>query len=177
MISGPPLTFPRLQENGVGHDILELHVFLGLQAQPRRPGWHAHIREAWDDKKSAKQNLQDMGLAFGTKGLLPINKKSNSEPAGQTSLLKPYVIREMETEANLPRTDKTTCSSDITEFVHYMIREYNEDYKAMARDEKNYYQDTPKQIKRKVDLYKRSHPKEYAAFLESLQAEKSSSLQ
>lgn len=30
------------------------------------------IRKAWDDRKTVKQNLQDMGLSPGTKGLLPI---------------------------------------------------------------------------------------------------------
>lgn len=39
---------------------------------------------------------------------------------------------------------------------------------AMARDEKNYYQDTPKQIRRKVAEYKRCHPEQFNAFLESL---------
>lgn len=39
---------------------------------------------------------------------------------------------------------------------------------AMARDEKNYYQDTPKQIKRKINEYKRFHPEHYSAFMESL---------
>ncbi|XP_072518231.1 nucleolar protein 16 [Salminus brasiliensis] len=137
----------------------------------------AQIRKAWDDRKSAKQNMQDMGLSFGTKGVLPINKKSLSEPVeqgDQAVVVKPYVIREMETVASLRAETKTTCSNDLTEFVQYMIREHNENYKAMARDEKNYYQHTPKQIKRKVDLYKRSHPQDYAAFIASLQAEKTS---
>ncbi|XP_062867400.1 nucleolar protein 16 [Trichomycterus rosablanca] len=132
----------------------------------------AQIRKAWDAHKSAKQNMLDMGLTFGTKGLLPINEKTKDEPMEQVR--KPYVIREMEAEASLPAKDKTTCSSDLTEYVQHMIREHNEDYKAMARDEKNYYQDTPKQIKRKVDLYKRCHPQEYAAFVASLQTQKTS---
>lgn len=38
----------------------------------------------------------------------------------------------------------------------------------MARDEKNYYQDTPKQIKRKINEYKRCHPEHYNAFINSL---------
>ncbi len=111
----------------------------------------------------------------------------------------------MEVEASLRGEDRTTCSTDITEYVQYMVKEHNEDYKvkesriyqwssqtlkktplivhitdsvllafqAMARDEKNYYQDTPKQIKRKVELYKRCHPEEYAAFIASLQSQKS----
>lgn len=137
----------------------------------------AQIRNAWDDRKSAKQNMQDMGLAYGTKGVLPINKKSLTEPVdeeAQPMVVKPYVIREMETEAKIRGKNTTTCSSDLKEFVKYMLREYNEDYKAMARDEKNYYQHTPKQIKRKVELYKRCHPEDYAAFMASLQTEKTS---
>lgn len=41
-------------------------------------------------------------------------------------------------------------------------------FQAMARDEKNYYQDTPKQIKRKINEYKRVCPEEYEAFVASL---------
>ena len=40
----------------------------------------------------------------------------------------------------------------------------------MARDEKNYYQDTPKQIKRKINEYKRCHPEHYDNFIKSLAA-------
>lgn len=43
-------------------------------------------------------------------------------------------------------------------------------WQAMARDEKNYYQDTPKQIKRKIDEYKRFHSEHYSTFMESLGA-------
>lgn len=42
----------------------------------------------------------------------------------------------------------------------------------MARDEKNYYQDTPKQIKRKINVYKNFYPEEYKAFVASLKPEK-----
>ncbi|KAK2872971.1 hypothetical protein QQF64_017296 [Cirrhinus molitorella] len=129
------------------------------------------IRKAWDEHKTVKQNLLDMGLTPGMKGLLPIKNKKNmeSEPM-ETKVLKPYVIEAMEVEASCRGIDKTTCSTDMTEYVQYMVKEHNEDYKAMARDEKNYYQDTPKQIKRKVEFYKRCHPKEYAAFIASLKS-------
>uniref|UniRef100_A0A672QVJ1 Nucleolar protein 16 n=1 Tax=Sinocyclocheilus grahami TaxID=75366 RepID=A0A672QVJ1_SINGR len=122
------------------------------------------IRNAWDEHKTVKQNLQDMGLSLGTKGMLPIKNKKASTNLESLP---------MEVEASLRGEDRTTCSTDMTEYVQYMVKEHNEDYKAMARDEKNYYQDTPKQIKRKVELYKRCHPKEYAAFIASLQSQKS----
>uniref|UniRef100_A0A8C1UUL9 Nucleolar protein 16 n=2 Tax=Cyprinus carpio TaxID=7962 RepID=A0A8C1UUL9_CYPCA len=122
------------------------------------------IRKAWDEHKTVKQNLQDMGLSLGTKGMLPIKNKKASTKLQSLS---------MEVEASLRGESRTTCSTDMTEYVQYMVKEHNEDYKAMARDEKNYYQDTPKQIKRKVEFYKRCHPKEYAAFIASLQSQKS----
>lgn len=36
------------------------------------------IRKAWDEHKTVKQNLQDMGLSPGTKGMLPIKPKKAS---------------------------------------------------------------------------------------------------
>jgi hypothetical protein len=42
----------------------------------------------------------------------------------------------------------------------------------MARDEKNYYQDTPKQIRNKINVYKRFYPTEWQAFIDSLQSKK-----
>ncbi|KAI5096887.1 nucleolar protein 16 [Silurus meridionalis] len=132
----------------------------------------AQIRKAWDTNKTTKQNMKDMGLSFGTKSVLPITSKVSEEP--EDLVIKPYVIRELEEEASQLRKDTTTCSTDMIEFVQHMIREHGENYKAMARDEKNYYQDTPKQIRRKVELYKRCHGNEYTAFLASLQAQTSS---
>ncbi|MFH4976793.1 hypothetical protein AB6A40_003502 [Gnathostoma spinigerum] len=42
------------------------------------------------------------------------------------------------------------------EFCCYMVGKYGEDYEAMARDPKNMWQDTPKQIKRKIGVLKRN---------------------
>ncbi len=35
----------------------------------------------------------------------------------------------MEVEASLRGEDRTTCSTDIMEYVQYMVKEHNEDYK------------------------------------------------
>ncbi|XP_044078757.1 nucleolar protein 16 [Siniperca chuatsi] len=133
------------------------------------------IRNAWDDKKSMARNLQEMGLAFDPNRTLPIKNKSligkDSGPKAPVNIVtKPYVLNKLEEEANRPEKDSKTLSSDLVEYAQYMIREHNDDYKAMARDEKNYYQDTPKQIKRKINEYKRCHPQHYDAFINSLAA-------
>lgn len=35
----------------------------------------------------------------------------------------------MEVEASLRGESRTTCSTDMTEYVQYMVKEHNEDYK------------------------------------------------
>ncbi|XP_030603150.1 nucleolar protein 16 [Archocentrus centrarchus] len=130
---------------------------------------HAQIRNAWDDKRSVARNLEAMGLAFDPNRSLPIKQqKLPGEDKKAAIITKPYILKKLEEEASLPGKDTKTLSTDLIEYVQYMIREHNEDYKAMARDEKNYYQDTPKQIKRKINEYKRCHPQHYEAFISSL---------
>lgn len=133
------------------------------------------IRNAWDKNKSMARNLQEMGLAFDPNRTLPIKKSSllgeNRETKAPTTIVtKPYVLNQLEEEASRPGKDSKTLSSDLIEYVQHMIREHNDNYKAMARDEKNYYQDTPKQIKRKINEYRRCHPEHYDAFIKSLAA-------
>ncbi|XP_029375431.1 nucleolar protein 16 [Echeneis naucrates] len=131
------------------------------------------IRNAWDNRKSTARNLLDMGLAFDPNRSLPIKKQrllgdDREMKAPVRVVTKPYVLNQMEEEASRPSKSTKTLSSDLIGYVQHMIQEHGDNHKAMARDEKNYYQDTPKQIKRKIDEYKRCHPKEYEAFISSL---------
>ncbi|KAM8899477.1 nucleolar protein 16 [Spinachia spinachia] len=134
---------------------------------------NSQIRNAWDNKKSTAKNLQEMGLAFDPNRTMPIKKNSLLGPdkpskARAGIVTKPYVLNQLQEEADCPERDCKTLSSDLIEYAQYMIREHNDDFKAMARDEKNYYQDTPKQIKRKIHEYMRCHPDHYDAFMDSL---------
>nr|XP_040038501.1 LOW QUALITY PROTEIN: nucleolar protein 16-like [Gasterosteus aculeatus aculeatus] len=134
---------------------------------------NSQIRNAWDNKKSTAKNLLgSMGLAFDPNRTVPIKKSSLLGPDKPTKaptgiVTKPYVLNQLQKEANVPERDCKTLSSDLIEYAQYMIREHNDDFKAMAQDEKNYYQDTPKQIKRKINEYMRCHPD---AFMDSLAA-------
>ncbi|CAL8281368.1 nucleolar protein 16 [Gadus morhua] len=128
------------------------------------------IRHAWDNYKTSNKNLEDMGLAFDPNHSQPIrNPETGFAPTPAAPVVtKPYVLRKMEEEASQRFDDDKSLSRDLIDFVQHMVREHGEDYKAMARDEKNYYQDTPKQIQRKVNEYKRCHPKLFNAFIQSL---------
>ncbi|NWX95428.1 NOP16 protein, partial [Nothoprocta ornata] len=139
----------------------------------------AHVRHAWDPAKSVAQNLADMGLAEDPNKAVPIAGKallgddgSDGQEKGKKTVIKPYVLNEMEYEASLPEKKSNTLSRDLIDYVRYMIQNHGENYKEMARDEKNYYQDTPKQIKRKINVYKNFYPEEYKAFVASLKQEK-----
>ncbi|XP_061473517.1 nucleolar protein 16 [Rhineura floridana] len=140
----------------------------------------AQIRHAWDRTKSVSQNLAEMGLAVDPNKAIPIPKtiqqmmkmEVDGQQAKVKTVRKPYVLNELESEASLPEKKSETLSRDLIDYVQHMIRNHGENYKAMARDEKNYYQDTPKQIKRKINVYKRFYPEEYLAFVASLKPEK-----
>nr|XP_056718620.1 nucleolar protein 16 [Euleptes europaea] len=140
----------------------------------------SQIRHAWDRTKSVSQNLAEMGLAADPNKAVPIPKlmqpvmKMDLDGPGKktTVVRKPYVLSELEYQASLPEKKSETLSRDLIDYVQHMIRSHGQNYKAMARDEKNYYQDTPKQIKGKISVYKRFYPEEYQAFSASLQQEK-----
>ncbi|NXM06164.1 NOP16 protein, partial [Tyrannus savana] len=140
----------------------------------------SHIRHAWDPSKSVAQNLAEMGLSPDPNKAVPIPKKlvsgveaeSSGQQSGKKIVRKPYVVNEMEYEASLPEKKSNTLSRDLIDYVRYMIENHGENYKEMARDEKNYYQDTPKQIKRKINVYKNFYPEEYKEFVASLKPEK-----
>ncbi|KAF2978733.1 hypothetical protein EK904_013037 [Melospiza melodia maxima] len=98
--------------------------------------------------------------------------ESDGQQPGKKIVRKPYVVNEMELEASLPEKKSNTLSRDLIDYVKYMIQNHGENYKEMARDEKNYYQDTPKQIKKKINVYKNFYPEEYKNFIASLKPEK-----
>ncbi|KAM9313391.1 nucleolar protein 16 [Gastrophryne carolinensis] len=126
------------------------------------------IRNAWDDTKSAAANLATMGLVADPNKAMPIRQGTVSLNAEQSKVRKPYVLEGLQAAASLPAKKTMGISSDMIMYVRHMVGNYGEDYKAMARDDQNYYQDTPKQIQRKVRLYQQHHPKEYRELLASV---------
>ncbi|XP_055729845.1 nucleolar protein 16-like isoform X1 [Salvelinus fontinalis] len=93
------------------------------------------IRNAWSDKKSVARNLRDMGLAFDPNRALPIKTPAiaavgRTEDAPAPKLVrKPYVLNELMAEASLAEKDTKTLSTDLIEYVQYMVREHSENYK------------------------------------------------
>ncbi|XP_076461203.1 nucleolar protein 16-like [Babylonia areolata] len=134
------------------------------------------IRHAWDNKKSLSSNFEEMGLSSDPNKTLRIKAakellgpKDTAETASRKETKKGkkmHVVKELETEAALPQEKRLKLSEPDVAFCISMLEKYGDDYKAMARDEENYYQDTPKQIARKIRVF-RSIPQQYSAYLNS----------
>jgi len=136
------------------------------------------IKNAWDSKKSITGNLADMGLSSDPNKTLPIPKAKDMMAGpeveslskyineGEGSSSKDHVAQSLEAEANAPQAKRLLLSEPEVNYCIHMIEKYGEDYKAMARDRKNYYQDTPKQIRKKISTFK-NIPSQYNAYLKS----------
>lgn len=134
------------------------------------------VKNAWDNKKSLKQNLKDMGLSYDPNQTLAIPKakdliagKMEVEEMPISAIKKGKVVQELESEANQPQAKTLKFSEPEVRFCIYMMEKYGEEYKKMARDDKNYYQETPKQIRRKIRTFM-NIPDQYKAYLKSKEA-------
>ena len=132
------------------------------------------IKASWDSTKTVKQNLSDFGLAFNSNDVISIKRNKGPSPTVipveeiiNIKSKKPAVVQEMVTEASYG--EKEIGHELPVEEVHFcthMILTYKENYKAMARDRKNVYQLTPKQIRNKIRQFKRTRT-QYENFLKS----------
>lgn len=77
---------------------------------------------------------------------------------------KSHVVEALEEDARAPRVKMFRLPKSQVEWVTYLMEKYGKDYKAMARDKKNYYQETWKQIRAKIKLFK-SIPEQYEVYL------------
>lgn len=137
------------------------------------------LKNAWDDKKSIHKNMADMGLSvdpnkslkvptlkdqltqqiqsFNAQGdyIAPESKSDEStESAKQIKNPKPLELLEKESERKFD--SKFQVSVDQVHFCIHMIEKYQDNYKKMSMDYKNFYQLTPSQIKKQIDLFKKS---------------------
>lgn len=85
----------------------------------------------------------------------------NEEPTNEKS----KVAKILEDDAKAPRQRKIRLPKSQVEWLSYLIKKYGNDFKAMAHDNKNYNQETWKQIRQKI-LRFRSIPEQYNKFLQ-----------
>uniref|UniRef100_A0A2C9LZA4 Nucleolar protein 16 n=1 Tax=Biomphalaria glabrata TaxID=6526 RepID=A0A2C9LZA4_BIOGL len=135
------------------------------------------IKNAWDEGKSLTQNLKEMGISADPNKTLKV-PRSKAVKMGMMNVemeaeitktpIKNYVMQELEEKSKIPGAKKKSMSDEDAGFCVYLMDKYGEDYKAMSRDERNYYQETPKQIQRKINRFK-SIPEMYRVYAEAKQ--------
>ncbi|KAK0161463.1 hypothetical protein PV327_009931 [Microctonus hyperodae] len=141
------------------------------------------VKAAWDNKKSTRMNLIQMGLSYDpNKSLkIPNAEKEIVKNAKQTTsggfvvtnvnnkkqnrvAKKIEVALALEENAKAPRESMFRLPNGQVQFLTYLMDKYGDDYEAMARDKKNYYQLTWRQIRSKINTFK-GIPEQYAEYL------------
>lgn len=135
------------------------------------------IKESWDRRKSVAKNLAEMGLSANPNKTIHIKSSKElitpmdlDDTGGVTQQkerpVKEHVVKSLEKDASKPLAKTNKLSDPDVFFCTYMLDKYGDDFKAMARDPKNHYQETPKQIKKKINMFKNT-PAQYEAYLKS----------
>uniref|UniRef100_A0A915Q7C0 Nucleolar protein 16 n=1 Tax=Setaria digitata TaxID=48799 RepID=A0A915Q7C0_9BILA len=149
---------------------------------------------AWDKNATVRQNMKSMGLAYDSNKLFPlrraISKNCEEMEVGKVKLrgtIESQCTKSREIKKNINKTKVTQVIAALEkevkeeeekqkkgrryrllardiEFCLYMIERHGNDYEEMSRDAKNIYQDTSKQIQRKIRIFKQSP--EYSKYLE-----------
>ncbi|XP_066249985.1 nucleolar protein 16 [Euwallacea similis] len=137
------------------------------------------VKDAWDSKKSVQTNLANMGLSYDPNQTIRIPTKKrelqetlgfnrSSEDKQEEDLRvnnKQFVVDMLEADAKAPRVKKLRLPKGQVEWITYLLKKYGTDYRAMAQDSKNYYQETWKQLRQKVRLF-RKIPEQFGKFLQ-----------
>lgn len=129
---------------------------------------------------SVKRNIKEMGLSYDPNETIKIPKSinrlkipivSDEQVEWQEEVIeaeikpsKIYVAEALEADAKAPREKKLRLPKGQVQWLTYLMDKYGDDYKAMARDKKNYYQETWKQIRAKINRFK-SIPEQYEKYL------------
>ncbi|KZC08038.1 PREDICTED: nucleolar protein 16 [Dufourea novaeangliae] len=146
------------------------------------------IKQSWEVTMSTRTNLKQMGLAYDPNQVLKIpnakreliedvkrkivDPESITEQEEDVDMIpaKSHVVEELEAEAKAPRRKMFRLPKSQVHFLTNLIDKYGEDFKAMARDKKNYYQLTWKQIRAKIKMFK-GIPEQYNEYLQSKNTE------
>jgi len=128
----------------------------------------ATLRQHWDTSKTLQQNMKHLGLAFdsnkATPGLAREKKLKKKDFLKQDLMAQNEMTMEVEKEpintAVIDEFSKQAANGQKIErhiapgeakFVMELIQKHSTNYKAMARDKRNKYQHTPKQLQRKCE--------------------------
>jgi len=134
------------------------------------------MKDVWDNRVTLKENMAAMGVALDANQVMPfagtkkklINKlkKQNKvavEEVNTVKVTKPDVLSQLEAEANVEAKPTFRFTPTQVQLISYMMDKHGMDFKAMARDPKNHYQETPAKLKGMVTKFI-SIPEHYAPY-------------
>merc|ERR1719300_1638263 len=137
------------------------------------------MKDVWDTRISVKENMASMGVALSAKELLPhisskkqmvnnLKKRRKIEVTlpQEAKVTKPEVIEQLEAEANVEARQNFRFTPTQVQLITYMMDKHGMDFKAMARDAKNHYQETPAKLKGMVTKFI-NIPEHYAPYCKS----------
>lgn len=146
------------------------------------------IKKAMDMRKTLTSNINDMGLVFDinkSMGMpnykadrLKTAKKVNgfieedlsgseteeSKVSTTQKFPKQQVVDELESKSKELLESKFRLPKGIVKFVSYLIDKYGLNYKKMAKDHKNYDQETWRQLRQKCRKFM-SIPEQFSKYL------------
>ncbi|KAA8494529.1 Nucleolar protein 16 [Porphyridium purpureum] len=113
----------------------------------------ATVREAWDNSKNVRENLDAIGLA--ARANAPLNNKAKASGDAQTA-----VVARMEELAAVGEKEAPRHPAEgEAQVLEKLIAKHGDDYEAMARDIKiNTMQHTSRVLERRVRRYLMSKP-------------------
>ena len=118
------------------------------------------VRENWDKSKTIRENFADLGLVADPNAAYRTTHHKKVEPTEgevefadisdyqETEVVKKFVEQSKNTAPVIRHFSPVEC-----ELWEGLVGDHGVDYKAMARDKRNTYQHTPKQIRRKIESY------------------------
>merc|ERR1712198_154517 len=138
------------------------------------------MKDVWDYRISVKENMASMGVVLNAKEVVPASgtkkktvdkfKVLNNKPLQEKtrpSVIKQEVIQQLEAEANVEAKQNFRFTPTQVQLITYMMDKHGMDFKAMARDPKNHYQETPAKLKGMVTKFI-NIPEHYAPYCKSL---------
>merc|ERR1711913_72510 len=150
------------------------------------------VRDAWDHRVSVRENMSRMGIVLNASDVMPVsgtkqklvNKmkklknvsvEEETETAAESTITKPEVLAKLSEEANVPAKQNFRFTTSQVQLITHMMDKHGTDCKAMARDPRNHYQETPAKLKGMIRKFI-SIPEHYAPYCRDrglLQTEKS----
>lgn len=128
------------------------------------------MKNAWEKNKSVFTNFTEMGLSHdpnrtikipNSKSDMKVSLLSNNDeweedivPNTTVGSQKALIAEILDKEAKAPRERRFRLPKSQIEWLSYLMKKYKNDFKAMALDKKNYYQETWKQLRQKIKRFK-----------------------